>query len=116
MLLTPAIMALVLVSAVVTLMMLMASVFALQVIRYWDITSGSERQLGLERRTYLISTLLSWVFASELVSLLLFIYNAESMSGQFVGAMCATGVLNVNAWGWPTLLLKIGIFLQYRKY
>lgn len=112
MLLNPAIMALMLVSAVVVLMLLMASVFSVQVLRHWDINSGSERQLGLERRTYLISTLLTWVFASELVSLLLFVYNAESMSGQFVGAMCATGVLNVNPWGWPTLFLKIAIFFS----
>lgn len=110
MLLNPAIMALVLVSAIVTLMVALASGFAVQIIRHWDIRSGSERQLQLERRTYLISTLLTWAFASELVSLLLFIYNAESMSGQFVGAMCATGVLNVNGWGWPTLFLKIAIF------
>lgn len=105
-------MALVLVSVVVTLMLLLATGFALQVVRHWDIQSGSELQLSLERRTYLISTLLTWVFVSELVSLLLFIYNAESMSGQFVGAMCATGVLNVNAWGWPALFLKITIFFM----
>jgi hypothetical protein len=110
MLLNPAIMALILVSAVVVLMLGMATVFAMQVLRRWDISSGSEQQLILERRTYLISTLMSWAFAAELVSLLLFIYNAESMSGQFVGAMCATGVLNVNAWGWPTLFMKITLF------
>lgn len=112
MLLNPAIMALILVSAVVVLMLAMASGFALQVVRYWDIHSGSERQLRLERRTYLISTLMSWVFAAEVISLLLFIYNAESMSGQFVGAMCATGVLNVNPWGWPTLYLKMVVFFS----
>jgi hypothetical protein len=112
MLLNPSIMALVLVSAVVVLMLLMASVFSIRVLRHWDIRSGSERQLALERRTYLISTLLTWVFVSEMVSLLLFVYNAESMSGQFVGAMCATGVLNVNQWGWPTLFLKIAVFFS----
>jgi hypothetical protein len=110
MLLNPSILALLLVSLVDTLMVLLASVFALQVLRHWDIDSGSERQLHLERRTYLISTLLIWAFAFELLSLLLFIYNAESLSGQFVGAMCATGVLNVNDWGWPTLFLKIGVY------
>ncbi|MEJ2423013.1 MAG: hypothetical protein P8101_00955 [Candidatus Thiodiazotropha sp.] len=110
MLLNPAILALLLVSLVDTLMVLLASVFAVQVLRHWDIDSGSERQLHLERRTYLISTLLIWAFAFELLSLLLFIYNAESLSGQFVGAMCATGVLNVNGWGWPTLFLKIGVY------
>ncbi len=112
MLFSPAIMALVLVSAVVSMMLLLASGFALQLVRHWDITSGSERQLVLERRTYLISTLVSWSFAAELVSLLLFIYNAEAMSGQFVGAMCATGVLNVNEWGWPTLFAKIAVFFS----
>jgi hypothetical protein len=110
MLLNPAIIALFSVSTMIALMLLLAAVFALQILRRWDINSGSERQLRLERRTYLISTLLTWVFAFEMVSLLLFVYNAESMSGQFVGAMCATGVLNVNAWGWPTLLLKIAVF------
>jgi hypothetical protein len=112
MLFAPAIMALVLVSAIVSLMLLLASGFAFQLVRHWDISSGSERQLRLERRTYLISALLVWAFASELASLLLFIYNAEAMSGQFVGAMCATGVLNVNGWGWPTLFMKIVIFFS----
>jgi hypothetical protein len=110
MLLNPAIMALILVSVIVSMMLLLASGFAIQVVRHWDIDSGSERQLVLERRTYLISTLVTWALAAELVSLLLFVYNAEAMSSQFVGAMCATGVLNVNEWGWPTLLTKIAVF------
>lgn len=112
MLLNPAILALFMVSAVISLMLLLAAGFSIQVLKHWDINSGSELQLRLERRTYLISTLLAWAFASELISLILFIYNAESMSGQFVGAMCATGVLNVNVWGWPTLFLKIAIFFS----
>jgi len=112
MLLNPAIMALFMVSVVISLMLLLATGFAIQLLKNWDIRSGSELQLRLERRTYLISTLLAWAFASELISLILFVYNAESMSGQFVGAMCATGVLNVNPWGWPTLFLKIAIFFS----
>ena len=112
MLLSPAIMALVGVSVVVTLLMLLAAAFAIQVLRFWDISSGSERQLNLERRTYLISTILTYAFVAELVSLLLFIYNAEEMSSQFVGAMCATGVININGYGWPTLFLKVAIFFS----
>ncbi len=112
MLLNPAILALLIVSVVISVMMLFTTVFAIQLLRSWDIHSGSELQLRLERRTYLISTLLAMAFSFELISLLLFVYNAESMSGQFVGAMCATGVLNVNAWGWPTLFLKIFIFFS----
>ncbi len=110
MLLNPAILALLGASAVASLLLLLAAGFALSVVRHWDISSGSERQLELERRTYLIATLLAYVFVAQLVALLLFVYTAESLSGQFVGAMCATGVLNVNGWGWPTLYLKIALF------
>lgn len=110
MLLNPSILALITVSVTVVLMMILASLFALRVVRHWDIRSGSELQLRLERSTYLISTLVAYCFVAELVSLLLFVYNAEQMSSQFIGAMCATGVLNINAYGWPTLYLKITLF------
>jgi hypothetical protein len=112
MLLNPSIMALILVSAVVSFMLILSTAFSLKIVRHWDILSGSELQLQLERGTYLISTLLIFAFVAELVSLLLFIYNAEAMSSQFVGAMCATGVLNINAWGWPTLFLKMAVFFS----
>ncbi|MCG8080401.1 MAG: hypothetical protein JAY73_05245, partial [Candidatus Thiodiazotropha taylori] len=101
--LNPAILALLMVSILVSTMLLVAATFAFSILRHWDIQSGSELQLRLERRTYLVSTLLIWAFAFEFLSLLLFVYNAEALSGQFVGAMCATGVLNLNPWGWPTL-------------
>lgn len=110
MLIGPAALALNGVSFTVTLLLLMAAGFALQVIGHWDIGSGSELQLALERRTYLISTLVTWCFAAAAVSLLLFVYNAEHLSTQFVGAMCATGVLNAAPLGWATLSLKILVF------
>ena len=110
MLMQPAILALLGISLGVALALLLAGGLAIPIIRYWDITSGSEFQLTLERRTYLISTLLGLVLAAEILSLFLFVYTAEQLSSQFVGAMCATGVLNVNAFGFPTLLLKIVIF------
>ena len=110
MLITPAIVALQLVALGVAGAVLLASGFAWRILRHWDIDSGSELQLRLERRTYLISTLLGFALGAELLSLLLFVHTAENLSGQFVGAMCATGVLNVNAFGFPTLLLKIAVF------
>ncbi|MCP4284216.1 MAG: hypothetical protein GY792_07180 [Gammaproteobacteria bacterium] len=110
MLLNPSVLALITVSATVLFLVSLASLFALRVTRHWDINSGSELQLRLERHTYLISTLITYCFLAELIALLLFIYNAEQMSSQFVGAMCATGVLNINGYGWPTLYLKMALF------
>lgn len=110
MLFHPAIIALLLASSASVLLVLSSAAFGLKVVRHWDIASGSELQLTLERRTYLISTLLSLVFAAQLASLLLFVFNADRMSVLFVGAMCGVGTLNVNAFGFPALALKIVVF------
>lgn len=84
-----------------------ASIFAFHVIRSWDLSSGSERQILMERKTYLVSTVVSHITGVEILSLLLFVILAERMHPLFTGAMCAAGTLNANAYGYPTLVLKI---------
>ena len=106
----PAIIALLLASLVCAGLLVASAPFAVDIIRHWNIHSGSERQLVLERRTYLLSTLLSFVFATQLVALLLFVFNADKMSSMFVGAMCAVGTLNVNVFGFPALIAQIMVF------
>lgn len=92
-------------------MLLYAVYYGVQILKSWDIKSGHELQLVLERKTYLISTLLSYVFGLQLLSLFLFIFTADSLTPLFVGAMCAAGTLNVDPFGYPTLVLKIFSFI-----
>ena len=106
----PAIIALLLASLVCVVLLVAAAPYALDIVRHWNIQSGSEKQLVLERRTYLLSTLLSFVFVTQLVALLLFVFNADKMSAMFVGAMCAVGTLKVNAFGFPALIAQIVVF------
>ncbi|MDD3528674.1 MAG: hypothetical protein PHS77_02250 [Gallionellaceae bacterium] len=110
MLFQPAIIALLLASGTGLALLAAAAPFAWELIRRWDIASGSERQLRLERRTYLMSTLLTLVFASQLLALLLFVFNADRMAVMFVGAMCAVGALNVDPFGFPALASQIAVF------
>lgn len=110
MLFQPAIIALLLAAGLAVVMLAGVAPFAVQVIRHWDIHSGSERQLALERRTYLFSTLLTFVLVAQLAALLLFVFNADRLSVMFVGAMCAVGTLNVNAWGFPSLIAQMAVF------
>ena len=107
MILNPAIIAIVLSSLLVTAYAFYASFFGLQIVRRWDIRSGSERQLELERRTYLISTVVAYLFGLGLFSTVLFVYTGDHIHSLFVGAMCAAGTFNVNAFGYPLLVLKI---------
>ena len=111
MILNPAIIAIVLSSLLVTAYAVFASVFGLRIIRYWDIHSGSERQLALERKTYLISTVMAYLFGLALFSTFLFVYTGDHIHSLFVGAMCAAGTLNVNPYGYPLLVVKILNFI-----
>jgi len=111
MLFQPAIIALLIGSVLVSLMLMYSSYYGVRILRRWDIKSGSELQLNLERRTYLISTLLIYAFGFQLLSLFLFIYTADRLSTLFVGAMCAAGTLYANQWGYPAVILKVINFL-----
>jgi hypothetical protein len=108
----PAILALLLASAINALVLTTAALFATRLLRHWNPASGGATQIALERQTYLVATGVALVLAIQFAALLLFVYNAERMSVLFTGAMCATGTLNVNAYGFPALGLKLlGFFL-----
>ena len=111
MILHPSILALFVSSLMVCLMTLYAAGYGVVILRRWDIASGSELQITLERRTYLISTIVSYFLLFQLVSLFLFIQTADSICHLFVGAMCAVGTLTANPFGYPTLALKTVTFL-----
>ncbi len=90
-----------------------AALLAFKILLNWDITDSSETQLSLERKTYLVSTLVAWGLAFEIVSAFLFIYTADDIHNLLTGAMCATGSLNANSYGFPALYAKIiSIFIS----
>ncbi len=107
MILNPAIIALIGGSILLSFYSLYASLIGVRILRWWDIRSGSERQLALERKTYLVSTLLAYLVAVEFLSLFLFIHTADALHEVFVGAMCAAGSLNAGRCGYATLVVKI---------
>jgi hypothetical protein len=107
----PNIIALLVSSLLISGMVLASALVGGRIIRHWDISSGSEKQLDLERQTYLISTILGYFLPLQLASLFLFIYTTDSLCSLFTGAMCAVGTLTVNDYGYPTLVLKTVNFI-----
>lgn len=107
----PAILALYLSSLLISFMIFCSAYYGIQILREWDIQSGSERQLMLERKTYLVSTILAYSFGFQLLSLFLYIFTVDHLHVLFVGAMCAAGSLYVNSYGYPALILKVINFL-----
>lgn len=103
----PAIIALVAWSLLGSLALAGAAFWALRILRRWDPRSATEEQILLERGTFLVSTLLTFTLAFQVLSFFLFILTAEELHGRFVGAMCAAGTLFVDAYGYPALALKV---------
>lgn len=87
-----------------------AGLFALQILRHWDPSSGHARQIRLEKRTHLVGAVVGLVFLAQGLILPLFVHTVDQMAVQIAGAMCAVGTLNANVWGFPTLLLRIALF------
>lgn len=103
----PGILALLAASLIISGMLSYAGWFGIRIARAWDLSSGSERQLTLERRTYLIATIVHYVLLFQILSLFLYLYTADDLHPLFTGAMCAAGTLHVNQYGYATLGMKV---------
>jgi len=102
----PGILALLSGSLITSAVMLFASWLGVQILLRWDLSSSSEEQLILERKTWLVSTLVNYALGFQIFSAVLFVFTADDIHRLFVGAMCATGSLNANLVGWLVLLVK----------
>lgn len=111
MILHPGIIGLIVGSVITLLMVSYAVITGCLILARWDFSSSSEYQLKLERKTYLVSTLVNWALGFQIISTILFVYTMDDIHELFVGAMCATGSLNANPVGWYALLAKIGLLL-----
>ena len=113
MILHPGVLGLLIGGAVVVALMATGSFLGVRILRAWDPSSSSEDQLGLERRTFLVSALVSVALWIEIGSALLFIHTVDDLHELFVGAMCATGSLNANPIGWWVLATKAAMVLLF---
>ncbi len=110
MILHPSVLALVGSALLMGALLVYAAWWAVRILQHWDLTSGSELQLALERRTHLLSTLLGYAMVFGLASLFLFVFTADSLAPLFTGAMCAAGSLHASPYGYTVLVLQIAGF------
>ncbi|HUN64911.1 MAG TPA: hypothetical protein VMW43_02350 [Bacteroidota bacterium] len=89
-----------------------AAILAIRIARKWNISSSAKEQLVLERKSYLVSTIMMYVFSFEMVSMWLFVIIVNDHLPPIIkGAMCGTGSLNANQFGWIVLDLKSAEFV-----
>lgn len=92
----------------VFLLFLVISLFlTLDLLQKWDFSSTSMTQYKLEKRSYLVSTIIKYIFFIKLPLFLFFIYSIDGLSDIIIGAMCSAGVIDASSYGIPLLILKL---------
>ena len=111
MLLHPALLSLMWCSLVIGSLAVLAAAVGLTVVVGWNPGDSGRRQLTRERRSLLVESGLKLILGWQLLSLFLFIAAADHLHALFAGAMCAAGTLNASPLGYPTLLVKVAVFV-----
>lgn len=90
-------------------LLLIAFVMTVGILVKWDFGSYAEHQFELERRAYLVMTILIFVFVVKFLLLIYFVFTIDSLSLLVPGAMCGAGVISANDYGMFLLFLKLAI-------
>jgi len=79
----------------------------ISILRFWDFNSFSIKQTKLEKQSYLLSTIATFIFTLKLTLLIYFVYMIDSLSIIIPGAMCGAGVISANGYGMNLLFVKL---------
>lgn len=105
------VLALLLCSALIGAVAVVAAIRGVPLIVGWDPADAGPRQLALERRALLLQTVVATVLAFQLVGLFLFVAAADRLHPLLPGAMCAAGTFGASPLGYPTLALQVVLFV-----
>ena len=84
-----------------------AFILSLQIIKSWNFDANSKLQYSLEKKSYLGSTIIRYMFYIKLPLFLFFIFTLDKISFVLPGAMCGAGVVNANKYATVLLFLKL---------
>ena len=90
-------------------LLFLAAMLSLQLIVKWDFGAYSETQFTLEKRAYLVMTIITFAFIIKIAVMPYFTYAIDKLSALVPGAMCASGVIGANDFGYPLLGLKVAV-------
>jgi len=105
--LTPEIIALLTLDAIFLFFGMIAFVLASRLAFYWNNDASTSLQYSLTKQSYLISTIIKYIFMLKLPLFAFFIYTCDKLSNIIAGAMCASGVVNSVDFGLYLTLFKL---------
>ena len=98
---------------IVWFMLLIAFIVDIRLLTRWDYGSFDPEQYELEKRAYLVMTVIIFAFAVKAPLLPYFVFTIDELSALVPGAMCGAGVISANGYGLPLLFVKIVTTLSF---
>lgn len=95
--------------SILFILLLVAFVVSIKILMKWDFESYTPLQFALERRAYLVTTILIFVFSLKFLLIIYFIFSIDTLALLVPGAMCGAGVISANEYGSYLLILKLTI-------
>ena len=92
-------------------LLFIAFLVSLNILQKWNFESFNPTQFRLEKDTYLVNTIILFVFTLKFILVIYFIFTIDELSNIVTGAMCGAGVITSNTYGTPLLTLKLTILL-----
>lgn len=103
----PEILTLYILNALFVAFAFIAFVLSVQIILKWDSNATTPLQYSLEKKSYLGSTIIKYVFYVKLPLFMFFIFTLDKISFILPGAMCGAGVVNSSDYATILLFLKL---------
>lgn len=112
-LLIPEVFILLLTDTITMLLLIYTFPYSLSILSKWDISSSESFQYKLEKRRYLLSSIVFYIFIFKIPLFLFYIYTNDKMAAVLTGAMCAAGSINATQYGAALLYTKLlNIFMM----
>ena len=84
-----------------------------QILKSWDFEASTPLQYALEKKNYLINTILYFTITCKIILFVYFVHTVDALSNIVPGAMCSAGVVGANVYGGPLLLLKLVLIFGF---
>jgi len=107
MLLTPEIITILALDFIFLFFGTVAFLISIKIVRFWNLNSTSNLQYKLEKQSFLVATIIKYIFIVKLPLFLFFIFTADKLSDVITGAMCGAGVVNSVSFGSAMFFYKI---------
>lgn len=98
--------------SILFLLLAIAFIASLQIVLHFDPSQDTPLQYRLQKRSYLVATLIAYALFLKILLFFYFIYTLDHLSNIIPGAMCAAGVVTANAYGvWLILIKLLNLYL-----